>query len=169
MNAAFNAVFGIDLRSSSFFGTGDMAEASKYGDLYNIYPSDDFTAYWSPFIKDLFSLNLSEELLWKEEFAPLLAINSLIADDAELRSPELLNHYLSSMPNVKKFLEKEFPDYMVDYPDSARTTSGKIFNKYPDILKNLYKKGNSLEDLEEAAATKNEVMIVCKFYCWKLL
>lgn len=45
MNEALKNVFGKFLRSCSLFCTGNKNQASVYGNVYKIYPSNDFEFY----------------------------------------------------------------------------------------------------------------------------
>lgn len=57
LDAAFNQIFGVKLRSASLFCTGHPRQAVQYGKVYAIYPSDDFRLYWSNRFSDLIHIS----------------------------------------------------------------------------------------------------------------
>lgn len=172
LNNAFKNVFGVFARSESFFCTADKNEASGYGDLFQIWPSDDFKVYWSNTIKDLFRLSYNKDILQNEEYAPFMAIYCLIAENGELRSKELLEHYFQTWPSSEEFLERNYPGFMERYPENALATACGILCEYPNAIhnfvKNMYHKGSTLQDLQKAFASQNEIMICSDWYVWKL-
>ena len=54
LNEIFNELYGVNLRSSSLFATGDYKIAKGYGKLHLIFPIGKFDYYWSQNIRDLF-------------------------------------------------------------------------------------------------------------------
>ena len=171
MNTGFMSVFGVPLRACSVFCTGDEKEASKYGKMAKIYPSDDFTVYWSDNIKDLFELSHNEDFFQTEEYAPFMAIYCMIADKRECRNIPTLKSRLNTWTFAKNFLERHFPDYLENYPDNAMKIALEILKLYPDSINNFvkmnYRKGNTIEDLQNAAASHNEILITGSYYCWR--
>lgn len=170
LNSGFKAVFGIPVRSECVFCTGLEREAKGYGTVIKIYPSDDFTAYWSGSIQDLYALSPMSSFLQINELAPFIAIWCLISEKKAFRKAPSLKYNLDSWPAAKKILEKDFPNYLDNYPESAFKTVQEILKKYPDAVKyfvrTAYQKGNTLQDLQRAAKSRNEVMITGSYYCW---
>lgn len=169
-NDIFYQIFGIQIRSETVFCTGAREDALNHGKLHKIYPSDNFTVYWSDVIKDLYYLEMSKELINNTDLAPFVAINCLLAKQDSL-SIESLEKVLEIWPLAKEFLTTYYPDYQNGYPDSAMKTACKIIKRYNDdiceVFSKIYKKGTTVEALKEAAASQNEIMIHCKFYCWE--
>ena len=54
MNNLFLQKFGWRARSNAIFCTGDTDQASYYGSLYKIFPTDGFRFIWSKAIRDLY-------------------------------------------------------------------------------------------------------------------
>lgn len=92
LNVAFKKEFGEAVRAEAVFCTGNKSEARDYGTLYKIYPSDDFSVYWSNSIEDLYCLQSTQGFLQIDEFAPFIAIYCLISEKAETRKAYALEY-----------------------------------------------------------------------------
>jgi hypothetical protein len=55
MDKLFNEKFGFKARSNSLFCTGDLTQASSYGNVYAIFPIGKYKFIYSKKIRDLFS------------------------------------------------------------------------------------------------------------------
>lgn len=56
-NNGFKKVFGKNLRSQSVFCANNLHLVDNYGNVYVIFPSNNFETYWSPFIKDFYNID----------------------------------------------------------------------------------------------------------------
>lgn len=178
INKGFKAAFGVPVRSECVFCTANKGLADWYGKACKIYPSNDFTVYWSPYITDLFGLRHTKLSLSSDNLKALAAIYCLIYNHTE-RNPDF--SYKFSAESMKKLniLEwvlnsfEEDMNKLEEYQKSsdAFSLAEKILKLYPEcstnFVKTFYKKGNTIQDLQNAASTGHELMITGSFYCFE--
>lgn len=173
MNSAFKEIFGMPIRSDTFFCTGNYEVALDWGNgtAYKVYPANNFVVYWSDTINDLFHLERSKEHLQNLDYSPFIAIHCLVRLPSEQRKSEELERTLADWPLAKEFLTISYPDYRKNYPASAKDSAYKILHDHSsaiyDFFRKMYQKGDTIQNLRAAAASQNEVMIACEFYCWQ--
>ena len=73
LNDVFKERFGEEFRNS-LFATGDITEASNYGNVYYIFPIGEFSYLWSPDVYDIYGEWLEMEL---ENARPIEFINNM--------------------------------------------------------------------------------------------
>lgn len=179
IDSTFKKVLGVAARSNTVFATGNRYVANFYGDLCRIYPSNDFICCWSPEIEDLFllcnnRLNLSTDSL--KAFGVLWAVIamksvSFYSLQWKLNALGIIDWAWSEFPDeldkqdIRRGRDREFTK------EEVKSFMKKILKTYPncasDFIKTFYQVGHTIQDLQKAATTKNEVMISGSFYCWE--
>lgn len=89
LNVFFNDTYGHPYRNGVFV-TGDRAEASQYGELYQIFPIGKFDYLWSPEIPDLMGA-LSMYNYYNEDFDEWMSANLTTYRDNDLQHAVRMN------------------------------------------------------------------------------
>lgn len=158
MNYSFKEVFGLPLRSCTLFCTGSRDVAEEYGDVYIIYPSNDFQVYWSPYVDDLLGVPDDAAFRLASPEAQML----LSFTGKTVGSWSLFESNCRKYPKLKELANEEFSEVL------KTKNEEKIFRavseKYPDALipwiRKVYKKG----DINRAMRSGNEIMLDASFY-----
>lgn len=182
INNGFKTVFGEYVRSEAVFCVSNIQYAFQYGDVYKIWPSDDFTVYWSSQIPDLYSLDTSKINLSSDTLKAFGVVYALIGNP---RNKIGYSEFKMKTLKIDKWARDNFRKEFAECEDpgdfTAAQSSWKLLNnfanavliKYPncvtDFIRAFYKKGTSTQDLLAASNSGNEVMITGSFYCLEKL
>lgn len=176
LNNGFKSVFGTYVRSECMFCSGFIGSTRLYGDTYKVYPSDDFTVYWSPYIEDFVDILPRDvaKLANSDSLKAFFLIYSLIRTKDNTQND--FNSFVKGL-NVDKLLESSFNMTAKEVLDNWTKLSfikdlvEDVIDKYPncgtDFVKTFYKKGNTVQDLLAAQKSENEIMITGSFYCFE--
>lgn len=143
-NKAFEEIHGIaDLRAKGVFATGNKSRVDLFGNPFKIYPSNDYTYWWSPEVKDL---NNSKH--WDEHTK-----NRFLTDDVrELFRQGQTGPY---QMNLEIYYDWEAGEYKNPEIDVIMLESIKEF-----IQQVGYKNTNLVEAIKSGV----EVIFLCKSY-----
>lgn len=146
LDSAFYKVFGVKARSQTVFCTGDQWQAERYGELFQIFIPNKFTAIYSETFNDLYNFaNVCRRLhLYDDNIMALTVLSGT---------------------GGRGWAEKKFN---LTYNSSEKEVQQAVLAAFPNcaewFVKKFYKKISTFEDLKKAANTHSEIMIDCAFY-----
>lgn len=154
LNKFFQYAYKIPLRSESIFCTGDIRTSEMYGNVFIVFPLNNYKIYWSLEICDLFTIRLRTGKC----YAVLSKQKQLIIDYF------MLKFYYDYMEYNKNMEKKFYEEYKLMFNEPYDETSKNWKNIYSlkfaqgfvfENMKQFYKIG----DLKSAINSLNEIML----------
>lgn len=165
LNNAFKNVFNKKLRSESIFCVGDRHYASSFGNVFIIFPTDDFNVYWSDIINDiaspiwLYDTTITNEK--NEDILAFLVIRCLTYRHPPKKVDTIMDDFISKLDKIPD-INSDILNMNIKYKTKiAEEIEFLNPNCATEFVNKYYQKGN----LTSAIKSDNELMITgSKYY-----